>query len=64
MREIEIDEDVSVFYKEICDGEAICIGEEEDGEVLCEIILIRPIALQLAKKIYEILGYDDEKAEE
>jgi hypothetical protein len=63
MKEIEIRDDIFVTLAEINDGEAICISEENSGEVTDEIILIRPVALAIAKKILEIMG-DDEKTEE
>jgi len=60
MNEIEIREDVLVTYSEINDGEAICISEENSGEITDQIILLRSVALELARKILELMG-DDEK---
>jgi len=60
MNEIEIREDVLVTYSEINDGEAICISEENSGEITDQIILLRSVALELARKILELMS-DDEK---
>jgi len=60
MKEIEIKNEIRVFYEEINDGEAICIFEENSGEVTDEIILLRPVALELAKIIIELMENDEE----
>ena len=61
MNEIEIRDDHVVNYYEIQDGEAICIQLESPEGILDEIILLRPIALKLAKIIFEIMEDDEKK---
>ena len=59
MEEIEFKDNIIVYYEDINDGEAICISEEDDGEVTDQIILTRTLALDLAKKITEMMGEVD-----
>jgi hypothetical protein len=59
--EIEIRDDHMVNYSEIQDGEGLCLQVEGPEGVTDEIILIRPIALKLAKIINEIMGNDEEE---
>jgi hypothetical protein len=64
MKEIQIRNDMYVSYCEIQDGEAIAISEEIDGEVQCQIVLIKSVAQQLAKVILEIMGSDEDSESE
>ena len=58
--EIEIRDDHIINYAEIQDGEAFCLQLEGPEGIVDEIVLIRPIALELAKIINEMLGNNEE----
>ena len=55
MKKIEIRDDIIINYFEIQDGEALCLQEETPEGITCEIILIRPVALKLAKVINNLM---------
>lgn len=56
MNNIDIRDDITLTCEEISDGEAICLTEKFKGKTTEKIILIRPVAIAVAKRILEIVG--------